>query len=113
MEILDNEKDLDEVTLLNLKNDLDTLFIKILIKLVAVLIDSVDELTFENLIISEKLSLCEDENSTLNSQMSEMSVNISILRLVICKLTKNLVPVRVGSKDSVTLRLSYKRTKDL
>jgi len=66
----DDEENQDKVTLFDLKSDTDTLSIKRLRKLDAVLIDSVDKLTSENLTISEKLSLCEDENSTLNSQMS-------------------------------------------
>ena len=74
----DNEEDLNEVTLFDLKDDLDTLSINRLRKLVALLIDSVDELTSEKLMISEKLSMCEDENSVLNAQMSEVSIRIGI-----------------------------------
>lgn len=101
-----NEEDLNEVTLFDLNNDLDTLPIKRLRKLVAVLIDSVDELTSENLMISEKLSLCEDENSALNSQMSKISVRIGILESG--SLQPNVKPraSEVGSENSVTLRLS-------
>ncbi|XP_049397273.1 uncharacterized protein LOC125861406 [Solanum stenotomum] len=79
MEKSDDEKDLNEVTLFDLKDDLDTLPINRLRKLAAPLIDSVDELTSENLTTSEMLSLCEDENSALNSQISEMSVRIGII----------------------------------
>ncbi|KAH0665121.1 hypothetical protein KY285_026327 [Solanum tuberosum] len=75
----DDKDDQNEVTLLDLKDDLDSLPIKILRKLTALLIDSVDELTSENLMISEKLGLCEDENSVLNAQMSELSIRIGIL----------------------------------
>ncbi|XP_015158487.1 uncharacterized protein [Solanum tuberosum] len=83
----DDEKDLNEVTLFYLKDDLDTLSINRLRKLVALLIDSVDELISKNLTISEMLRLCEDENSTLNSQISEMSVRIGTLET--CSLKPN------------------------
>ncbi|XP_015162449.1 uncharacterized protein [Solanum tuberosum] len=75
----DDEDDNDEVTFFDLKGDIDTLSIKRLRKLVDVLIDSVDELTNENLILSENLNLCEDENSALISQMFEMNFRLSIL----------------------------------
>ncbi|XP_049347721.1 uncharacterized protein LOC125812241 [Solanum verrucosum] len=75
----DDEDDKDEVTLFDLKNDLDTLSIRRLRKLVAVLIDSVDELTTENFILSENLNRSEDEKTTLTSQLSEMNVRLSIL----------------------------------
>ncbi|XP_049368191.1 uncharacterized protein LOC125833082 [Solanum verrucosum] len=86
MEKSNDEENQYEVTLFYLKSDLDTLSIKRLRKLVTVLIDSVDELTTENMIISEKLSLCEDESATPNSQMSAMSVRINIIE------TKNMLP---------------------
>ncbi|XP_015167052.1 uncharacterized protein [Solanum tuberosum] len=79
MEKSDDEEDLNEVTLFYLKDDLDTLSIKRLRKLVALLIDSVDKLTSGNYTMSDMLKLCEDENSALNSQISEMSVRIGIL----------------------------------
>jgi len=75
----DDKEDQNEVTLLDLKDDLDSLSIKKVRKLAALLIDSVDELTSENLMISEKLSMCEDENSVLNAQMSKLSIRIGIL----------------------------------
>ncbi|KAK4729569.1 hypothetical protein R3W88_022557 [Solanum pinnatisectum] len=75
----DDEDDQDEITLFDLKSDLDTLSIKRLRKLIVVLIDSVDELTNENVMLSEKLSLCEDEKTALISQMSEINVRLSIL----------------------------------
>ncbi|XP_049405388.1 uncharacterized protein LOC125868860 [Solanum stenotomum] len=74
-----DEEDLNKVTLFDLKDDLDTLPIKILRKLVALLIDFVNERTTENLMLNEKLSLCEDENSALMSQVSKMSVKIGTL----------------------------------
>ncbi|KAH0665345.1 hypothetical protein KY285_026551 [Solanum tuberosum] len=80
----DDEENQDEVTLFDLKSDLDTLSIKRLRKLVVVL--PVDELTTDNMMLSEKLSLCEDENTAFNSLMSEMSVRIRILE------TKSLRP---------------------
>ncbi|XP_049410536.1 uncharacterized protein LOC125873707 [Solanum stenotomum] len=82
----DDEENQDEVTLFDLKSDLDTLSIKRLRKLIVVLIDSVDKITIHNLMLREKLSLCEDEKAYLNSQMSEMSVQVSILE------TENLQP---------------------
>lgn len=74
-----NVQDLNEVTLLYLKDDLDTHPIENLRKLGARVIDYVHERTTENLILNEKLSLCEDENSALKYQISELSVWIGIL----------------------------------
>ncbi|KAH0769701.1 hypothetical protein KY290_013682 [Solanum tuberosum] len=75
----DDEDDKDEVTLFDLKSDLDTLSIRRLRKLAAVLIDSIDELTTENFLLSENLNRSEDEKTTLTSQLSEMNVRLSIL----------------------------------
>ncbi|XP_049373989.1 uncharacterized protein LOC125839052 [Solanum verrucosum] len=82
----DDEDDSDEVTLFDLKDDLDVFPVEKLRKLVSLLIDSVDERTNENLMLNEKLSLCEDDNSALMSQVSEMSVRIGTLE------TSNITP---------------------
>ncbi|KAH0696719.1 hypothetical protein KY290_014118 [Solanum tuberosum] len=76
----DDEEDQNEITLLDLKDDLYSLPIKNLRKLAAILIDSVDELTSKNLMLREKLSMCENENSILNAKMSELSIRIGILK---------------------------------
>jgi len=49
----DDEEDSDEVTLFDLKDDLDNLPIENLRKLVALLIDCVDERTTENLMLNK------------------------------------------------------------
>ncbi|XP_049399696.1 uncharacterized protein LOC125863713 [Solanum stenotomum] len=97
-----DEEGLNEVTLFYLKDDLDTLPIKNLRKLAALLIDSVDERTTENLMLNEKISLCEDENSTLMSQVSEMGVRIGTLE------TNNIIPEKepdtsVGGKRKLSI----------
>lgn len=48
-------------------------------ELVAVLINYVDECSIENLMLKEKLSLCENHNTSLLAQVSEMSARIRIL----------------------------------
>ena len=76
----DDEGNINEATLFYLKGDLDTLPIINLRKLVALLIESIDEQTTENLMLNGKLILCGDDNSTLKSQISELSVRIGILK---------------------------------
>ncbi|XP_049366103.1 uncharacterized protein LOC125830957 [Solanum verrucosum] len=99
----DDEENQDEVTHFDLKSDLDTLSIKRLRKLVAVLIDLVDELTTENMMISKKLSLCEDENAALNSQMSEMSVRTSKIETESMQPSEEPGTSGVGNGNSVAL----------
>ncbi|XP_015169753.1 uncharacterized protein [Solanum tuberosum] len=53
----DDDEDPYKVTLFDLKDDLDTFPVEKLRKLAALLIDSVDERTTENLMLNEKLSL--------------------------------------------------------
>ncbi|XP_049406323.1 uncharacterized protein LOC125869989 [Solanum stenotomum] len=98
----DNEEDSDEVTLFYLKDDLDNLPIKNLRKLVALLIDCVDERTTENLMLNKKLSLCEDKNSALMSQVAEISERIGTLET--CNITpeKNLGN-SVGGKRKLSI----------
>ncbi|KAH0717219.1 hypothetical protein KY285_013250 [Solanum tuberosum] len=81
----DDEDDKNEVTLLDLKGDIDTLSIKSLRKLPIVLIDSVDELTNEKMVLSENLDLCQDEKSAIISQMSEMNVRLSMIETEGCQ----------------------------
>lgn len=102
----DDEEDLNEVTLPDLKDDLATLPINRLRKFATLLIDSVDELTSENMMISEKLNLCEDENSALNAQMSESSVRICIFETDSLEPVRDLVPLRGRRGNSATLRLN-------
>lgn len=102
----DNERNQDEVTLFDLKNDLGTLSIKRLIKHVVVLIDPVDELTSDNMMLNEKLTLCEDENATLNSKMSEMSFRISFLHIKSLQPNKEPRTSKVGKQKLNNLRLN-------
>ena len=61
----DGEKDSNEVTLFEFKDDLGNLPTENWRKLVALLIDYVDERSTQNIILNEKLSFYEDENTTL------------------------------------------------
>lgn len=61
IENYDDKEDTNEVNLFDIKDDLDTIPIKKLRKLVALVIDSVDERTTEDLTLNEKLILCENE----------------------------------------------------
>lgn len=74
----DDEKDSNEVTLSELKYDLDNLPAENLRKLAVLLIDYVDKRTTENLILNEKLSLCKDENVAILAHVSEMSARIGM-----------------------------------
>lgn len=60
MEKSDDEEDPNEMILYELKDDLDNLPAEKLRKLVALLIDPMDERTTKNIMLNEKLSLCED-----------------------------------------------------
>ncbi|KAH0717328.1 hypothetical protein KY290_013941 [Solanum tuberosum] len=98
----DDEEDSDEVTLFYLKDDLDNLPIKNLRKPDALLIDCVDERTTENLMLNKKLSVCEDKNSALMSQVAEISEWIGILET--CNITSEKDPGNsVGGKIKLSI----------
>ena len=69
----DDEEDLNEVTFIELKDDQDNLLAENLRKLASLLIDYADDCSTEKLILNEKLSLCENENTVILAQVSEMS----------------------------------------
>ncbi|KAH0689140.1 hypothetical protein KY289_016498 [Solanum tuberosum] len=98
----DDEEDSDEVTLFDLKDDIDNLPIENLRKLAALLIDCVDEQTTENLMLNKKLSLCEDRNSALMSQVPEISKGIGILET--CNITSEKDPGNsIGGKRKLSI----------
>ena len=75
----DDEDNTHEVTLFELKDDLGNLYAESLRKLVALLIDSVDKQSTENIMLTEKLSLFENENAAFLTLISEMSRGVGIL----------------------------------
>lgn len=83
MEKYDDDDDSNKVTLFYLKYDQDNLLHNLSPKnqgnLVVLLIDSIEERTTQNLMLNENLSLCEDANLILASQICEMSSMIEVL----------------------------------
>ena len=75
----DDDEDSNEVTLFELKDDLDNFPEDNLRKLAALLIGSMDESTTENLTLNEKLILCEGKNTSLLAQGTEMNARIRML----------------------------------
>jgi len=94
----DDEEDSNEVTFLDLKNDLDTLHVNKLRKLAALLIDSVVERTTKNLLLNEKISMHENENSTLIAQVSKMSIRIGILETCVTETSGEPGPSASGKR---------------
>lgn len=68
--LIEKSNDEDEVTLLNIKRNLNTLFVRRLKKLDNILIDSVIELTTENDSMNCSLDGLNEENRAMVVQMS-------------------------------------------
>lgn len=79
MEKSNGEEDSNEITLFELKDYLGNLSAESPRKLASPLIGYVDERSIENVMRTKKLSLFENENEALPTQISEMSRRIGIL----------------------------------